>query len=92
MRSPLTISEATSPKDLPQNGELVSKTKFAQPRNRRLTTTRCGMMSACPAKPKLTVTWSSFRVAQPGSGPWGLAPSAASSTVRVSPPRVTITR
>ena len=54
MRGPETISETTSPKDLPQNGEFVSKTKFAQPRKRRHTTTSSLCTSARPEKPNET--------------------------------------
>ena len=54
MRGPDTISETTSSKDLPQNGEFVSNTKLAQPRKRFHTTTSSLCTSARPEKPNET--------------------------------------
>ena len=52
MRSPEKISETTSPARLPQNGELVSKTKFAQPQKRWRTLTSSSSISTRAGKPK----------------------------------------
>lgn len=66
---PDTISEITSPADLPKKGERVSKTKFAQPRKRLRTLTRSAVTRTSPTKPILATTSSSCAVIQSGTGP-----------------------